>query len=403
MNSVAITPSTLHGTVTVPSSKSLAHRALIASFLAGVGKVTVNGDSEDITATRRALTALQKGDTVINCGASATTLRLLIPLAAALGRTVTFSGNAQLASRPLDEYRRLLPQHGVTCDTGERLPLTISGQLQAGRFAVASHISSQYCSGLLIALPLLQGDSEIVLTTPLQSEPYVKLTLQVLQDFGVTVTPTANGFFVPGNQHYQPRDYTVEGDWSQAAFFLAGAALSGDVTVAGLSLRSSQGDRAIIQLLQHFGADITATETSVRAVCAPLHGISVNVRNVPDLVPVLATVAAFAEGITVITGGERLRYKESDRIHSIVMNLQKAGIKAQETPDGLIIEGGRPHGAVFDGCRDHRVVMALSMLALATDGVSYIRDADSVRKSYPAFFHDYHSLGGRADVVGDRE
>ncbi len=396
-------PSSLRGTITVPSSKSMAHRALIASFLAGGGRVTINGISEDIAATQNALVALQSGEKMINCAASATTLRLLIPVAAALGRTVTFSGGEQLSGRPVDEYRRLLPQHGVRCDYDERLPLTVSGQLKAGRFAVAGNISSQYISGLLLALPLLSDDSELVLTTPLQSKPYVDMTIQVLRDFDVTITPTESGYNIPGNQHYQPRDYRVEGDWSQAAFFLAGGALNSDVTVTGLRSASVQGDRVIVDILQRFGAGVTYTPDGVRAVCSSLHGITVNVRDMPDTVPAIAAVAAYAEGTTVISGAERLRFKESDRIHSIVTNLLKAGIRAQATSDGLIIKGGHPHGAVFDGCRDHRIVMAMSMLALAADGATQISDAQSVCKSYPAFFNDYNALGGRANVISDGE
>lgn len=404
MSSVTIFPAALQGAVKVPSSKSFAQRALIATALAGGEKVTLHGISEDITTTQNALYALQNGVPSVNCADSAATLRLLIPLASAFGKTVTFTGSEQLAARPLEEYLRLLPQHGVTCQYEKRLPLTVSGQLQPGRFAVAGNVSSQYISGLLLALPLLHGDSEIVLTTPLHSSPYVRMTLQVLQGFGVTVFPVADGFAIPGGQRYLPRHYTVEGDWSQAAFFLAGGALGGAVTVNGLNLSSVQGDKAIISILQRFGAVIQASENGVRAVHAPLHGITVDVEEMPDLAPIIAVVAAFAEGVTVITGVGRLKYKESDRIQSIVANLRKAGITAQETPDGLIIiEGGQPCGAKLDGCRDHRIVMAMSILGLAAQGVTHISDADSVRKSYPAFFRDYTSLGGRADVVGDWE
>ena len=403
MSSVTIIPSSLCGTVNVPSSKSAAHRALIAAFLAGGGQVTMHGISEDITATQNVLAALQNGETVMNCAASATTLRLMIPIAAALGKTVTFTGNEQLSGRPIEEYLRLLPRHGVVCETGGRLPLTVSGQLTAGIFEVAGDVSSQYLSGLLMALPLLSGNSEIVLNTPLQSKPYVDLTLRVVREYGITINETAAGYQIPGGQRYQPRDYAVEGDWSQAAFWLAAGALGGDVTVFGLQRDTAQGDQAIVDILRRFGAEITVTQNSVRAVKSALHGITVNAADIPDLVPVIAAVAACADGETIITGAERLRYKESDRLHSLALNLPKAGVTARKTPDGFIIRGGQPHGAALNGFGDHRIVMAMSVLALAADGETTVSDAQSIRKSYPAFFNDYCSLGGHANVIGNGE
>ena len=403
MSSVIISPSALHGTVRVPSSKSAGHRALICAFLSGCSTVNGIDSSQDILATQNALAALQNGDRTVDCHESGSTLRFMIPLAAALGRTVTFVGSGKLPQRPIDEYLRLLPAHGVTCRYNGSLPLTVSGQLQSGVFSVRGDVSSQYITGLLLALPLLDGDSEIRLTTALLSAPYVDMTVKVMRDFGVTVNRTENGFFVKGKQTYQPCAYTVEGDWSQAAFFMAAGALHGPVHVTGLDWHSTQGDREIATILKRFGAALTVTEDGVTVSKAPLHGITVDVSNIPDTAPTVAVLGALASGTTVITGGERLRIKESDRIACVVNNLKKAGIQAQETPDGMIIKGGLPSSADLEGYNDHRIVMAMSVLALAATGRTQISEADSIRKSYPDFFNDYNSLGGKADVIGDRK
>ena len=402
MNMARITPSELIGTVTIPASKSAAHRAFICSFLSGGGKVNELEESEDIKATKGALKALSDGSEVIDCNESGSTLRFMIPVAAALGKTVTFIGTGKLPIRPIDEYLRLLPAHGVKCEYSGTLPLTISGKLTPGKYALAGNVSSQYITGLLLALPILDGDSELILTTELQSKPYVDMTVKVMQDFGVTVKETKTGYFVRGNQCYKQREYTVEGDWSQAAFFLAGGALTGDVTLLGLDPDSAQGDKEIAAVLRRFGADIQVEKNAVRVKKSHLHGINIDVADIPDTVPALAVIASYASGKTVITGGERLRIKESDRIESVVTNLQKAGINAVETADGMIIEGGAPAGACLDGYNDHRIVMAMSVLALAASGTTQISDASSINKSYPTFFNDYNSLGGKADVICDR-
>lgn len=397
-----IKPSVLCGTITVPPSKSLAHRALICGFLAQGKTEQCAAFSEDIAATQQALAALANGNTVLDCRESGSTLRFLIPVAAALGKSVTFVGSGRLPERPIGEYLRLLPAHGVACQSEGGLPLTIQGVLQAGTFLLPGDISSQYISGLLFALPLLANDSEIILTSPLQSEPYVAMTIAVLRTFGIVIEKTATGYAVRGGQQYIPHTYTIEGDWSQAAFFLAAGAIGGDITVSNLRADSLQGDKAIVAILKRFGARIDIQGSTVRAVQSDLQGCCINVSDIPDTVPALAVVAAFAKGKTVITGGERLRLKESDRIESVVANLRRMGVKAHETPEGMVIEGGAVQGAALEGCRDHRIVMAFSMAALYAQGATTITQAESVAKSYPHFFEDYHALGGKADVIHDR-
>ncbi len=403
MSTVIIRRSTPHGSVTVPASKSAAHRALICSFLAGGGSVSPIINSRDMAATQGAIAALQRGDAVCDCIESGSTLRFMIPVAAALGKKITFIGSGKLPERPIGDYLRLLPEHGVTCESAGGLPLTVSGKLQSGIFELAGNVSSQYITGLLLALPLLDGDSEIVLTTPLQSKPYADMTVEVLRRYGVRITETANGYHITGNQRYAVQDFTVEGDWSQAAFFLAAGAIGGDVTVRGLDFNSTQGDKAIVQVMRDFGAQITTEQGGVRAQKAPLHGITVDASDIPDAVPAIAVTAAFAEGTTRIVGAERLRFKESNRIESVISNLKKMGVSAEETPDGMVITGGTVYGADLDGYNDHRIVMAFAVAGSFASGETRITDAESIRKSYPQFFEDFNSIGGGACVIGYRE
>ena len=402
MTYVKLKPASFVGEITVPPSKSAAHRALICSFLSGGGIVNGIISSDDMKATRNAVNALRNGYNEIDCIESGSTLRFMLPIAAALGREVTFTGKGKLPERPIGEYLRLFALHGVKCETEGGLPLKISGKLTPGKFEIAGDISSQYITGLLLALPLLDNDSEIVLTSPLQSKPYVDMTVKVMSDFGVEVIETENGYFVKGNQVYGIRDYTVEGDWSQAAFFLAGGALFGDIKVKGLDINSSQGDKKICELLERFGAKLEVSKNEIRVKKSELKGIEINARDIPDTVPTLAVLGAYAKGKTVIKGAERLRLKESDRISSILYNLGKMEIKAEETPDGMIITGGEPSPAELSGFNDHRIVMAFCIAALGTDGECTISDALSINKSYPSFYEDYNSLGGEADVISDR-
>ncbi|WP_448919645.1 3-phosphoshikimate 1-carboxyvinyltransferase [Eubacterium sp.] len=402
MRIAKIQKSNISGTVQVPPSKSAAHRALICSFLAGGGNVSPLIDSKDMQATLGVISALKGDKPVADCIESGSTLRFMIPVAAALGKTVKFVGRGKLPERPIGDYLRLLPEHGVKCDCTGTLPLTVSGKLTPGRFEIAGNVSSQYITGLLLALPILDGDSEIVLITELQSKPYVDMTVKVMADFGVKVEERENSYFIPGNQVYQKRDYTVEADWSQAAFFMVAGALFGDVTLTGLDVNSTQGDKKIADILKKFGADVTVSNDSVVVKKSQLHGIEINATDIPDMVPSLAVAGIYASGKTVITGAQRLRYKESDRIESIVYNLKKLGAEVEETADGMEILGGQLHAANMKGFNDHRIVMAMTVAATGVDGLSTIDDAQSINKSYPDFFNDFNSIGGNANVFIDR-
>ena len=398
MRIAKIQHSNISGTVHLPPSKSVAHRALICSFLAGGGDVSGLIDSKDMQATLGVISALKENKPVADCIESGSTLRFMIPVAAALGKTVKFVGRGKLPERPIGDYLRLLPEHSVQCECTGALPLTVSGRLTPGRFEIAGDVSSQYITGLLLALPILDGDSEIVLTTELQSKPYVDMTVKVMADYGVTVEERDNSYFIPGNQQYSVRDYTVEADWSQAAFFMVAGALYGDVRLKGLDINSAQGDKRIVDVLRQFGADVSIDGTDVIVKKSALKGTEIDATDIPDMVPSIAVAAAYAQGKTVIKGAQRLRFKESDRIKSIIYNLEKLGANVQETDDGMIITGTPLHFANMKGFNDHRIVMAMTVAATGVDGISTIDDAQSINKSYPDFFTDYNGIGGNVNV-----
>ena len=379
MGIVKIENSILNGTVTAPPSKSAAHRALICSFLAGGGSVSPIINSKDMQATTGVIDALKRGDSTLNCIESGSTLRFMIPVAASLGKNVTFTGEGRLPERPVGEYLEILPKHNVKVESNGFLPLSISGKLTNGTYEAAGDVSSQYITGLLLALANVDGDSAVILTTKLQSKPYVDMTVKVMADYGVYVKETEFGYLIHGNQQFKKLDYTVEGDWSQAAFFLVAGAIGGNITVNGLDMNSTQGDKEIVNVIRNFGGNITVDDNEIRCFGGELKGTEIDASDIPDLVPIIAVLAAFAEGKTVIKGAERLRYKESDRIESVVQNLKLLGAQVQETTDGMIINGGKKlNSAKLKGFNDHRIVMAFSVAGLYIDGTVEIDDAESI-------------------------
>ena len=300
-----------------------------------------------------------------------------------------------MPERPIGIYLDCLPKAGVKCTTKSGLPLTVEGQLQAGTFEIPGNVSSQFITGLLFALPLLKEDSKIILTSPLESVAYVDITINVMKKFGVIIETTDYGYFVKGNQKYIPQNYTTEGDWSNAAFFMTAAAIKGDITVTGVDKNSAQGDKEIAEILKRFGAKVEFTDNSVRVQKGDLKATDIDARQIPDLVPILAVCATFAEGTTHITGAERLRIKESDRLSAIANAINKLGGNVIEKPDGLVITGVNSlKGGTVQGVNDHRIVMAMSVATLmATDTVT-ITDMESIKKSFPNYFEEYNRLGG---------
>ena len=422
MSTVHYRPSVISGTVAAPPSKSAGHRSLICAALSDAPvTVTGCGISDDITATERVLCALgaqieRSGTTVrvtpisnipdkavLDCGESGSTARFIIPIAAALGaKNVTVTGRGRLPSRPFEILCRLLRRRGVNCST-DTLPMSVGGQLPAGEYSLPGNVSSQYISGLLMALSVVPGSSRIVLTTPLESAAYVDMTVDELKRFGAFVTKTSDGYEIEGRKRLRAADRRVEGDWSQAAFFLsAGAVCGGSVTVSGLDRSSLQGDKAIVNILKDFGADIEESDQGITVRRSKLKGTVVNASQIPDLVPIIAVTAAFAAGRTVINGAARLRLKESDRLHETVTRLVSFGIDAAETADGMIINGRKPMGAAITSANDHRIVMAFSILACGSEHGSSISGAEAINKSYPEFISDLCGLGGKCDVISDR-
>lgn len=413
--------SALGGAFSAIPSKSDAHRLLIAASLAAnPTQVLLSRRSADIDATIACLRGLHTtiletptgldifpqpsaaSTPTLDCGESGTTLRLLLPVAAARYDEAHLTGRGRLPERPVEELLRCLRVNGTTANIAH-LPLTLSGRLHAGIFEIDGNISSQYISGLLLALPLLYGDSEIRLLSPLESSGYVDLTLSTLAKFRIKARTTANGFFVPGGQTYHsPGCVAVEGDWSNAAFFLAAGALHGPVSCTGLSVTTHQPDFTILELLQRFGAGVALGENEITVSPAPLSGITADVSEMPDLVPILAVLGACAQGHTQLTNAKRLRLKESDRLKTTTAMLRALGVRIKELEDALIITGdGTPlrSGAVIDCCNDHRIAMAAAIAASKAEGETTLLGADCVEKSHPAFFEEFQMLGGNVHVV----
>jgi len=418
MMDITVSPYGINGKITAPPSKSAAHRAVIAAALARGRSVIENVDmSDDIAATVRACEELGCGIRIqpagrynvlyidggmggyenarIDCAESGSTLRFMIPVACALGGTPEFTGRGRLPERPIGEYLKIFEAQRIPIykPYDKNLPLKVYGSLRGGKYRIGGGVSSQYITGLLFALPLLEEDSVLDVDGELESKGYVDMTLDTLEKFGIRIGRQNGSYTVKGNQKYEPRDVKVEGDWSQAAFFIAAAALSGGVTIDGLRGDSLQPDRAIIEIMKRMGARIERSENAVRVEKSALHGIEVDVSQCPDLVPPIAAAAAYAEGTTRIMGAARLRIKESNRLKALCDNLNGLGVKAEESSDSLTVHGGGIKGGKADSFGDHRIAMALSVMAAGAPVT--IAGAECVNKSYPGFFEDLKSLGGK--------
>lgn len=415
---IIISPSQLSGEVEIPASKSIAHRLLIAAALAD-GETVIHkiSRSKDIEATASALTALGaavkfngtdcivKGiasppeNCIIDCCESGSTLRFLIPVAAALGANTAFYGAGKLPSRPITPYIREMSDKGIAFTYNNTMPFDICGKLEGGVYRIEGDISSQFITGLLFALPLLSSDSEIHLTSPLQSKPYVDITLDVLSKFGIFITETDYGYHICGNRKYvlqSDADTTVEGDFSQAAFFYIANLLGNEVNVSNLSdinhRNSPQGDRKILDIV----SEIVYNKNGIKKMKA----FSIDVADIPDLVPILAVLGCFCDDTSYIRNAARLAIKESNRLEATADMLNRLGGKVIVGKDSLTVYPvGRFCGGEVYSHNDHRIVMAAAIAATASTAPVIIHGAEAVNKSYPAFFDDFTTLGGKINVI----
>lgn len=401
---MTITPAVLKGTVTPPPSKSQAHRLIIAAALSdGFCKLSNVDLSEDIQATLRCMRTLdadasadgtiirgadlvdgheEPAPEVMDCGESGSTLRFLIPVALALKGGGIFTGHGRLMERPQEPYFALFREKGIFYEQKDGV-LTVEGKLTAGVYTLPGNVSSQFITGLLYALPLLEGDSRIELTTDLESRGYVDMTLDALKRFGVTAEYDGKRtFHVPGNQYYQHQNLAIEADWSNAAFWYGAKFLGCPVEIGGLDQASVQGDRAIAGFYEQMG----------RA-----GRLELDVSQCPDLVPPLAAMAALRAGeTTAIVNAGRLRIKESDRLATVTEVLNALGARVEEHEDHLVIHGREKlaGGVTVSGHNDHRIAMMAAIAAIRCEKPVTITGAECVKKSYPRFWEDYEALGG---------
>lgn len=389
---VTITPKKLSGKIDAIASKSFAHRLMIAAALADKPtKINLNTTSEDIEATKKCLISMgskiEEGDgfitispityiksAVIDCNESGSTARFLLPVASTLCASFKMSGKGRLSERPMTPLISQMRSHGVEISS-DNIPFEAIGNLKGGRFEIPGDISSQYITGLLLALPKCHHKSEIILTSPLQSRAYVDITIGVLKQFGIKIEKNEGSFIIEPQKYISPQEITVEGDWSNSAFWIVANELCKDVCVKGLNYNSLQGDMNILK---------AKDETSIDA------------SEIPDLVPILAVLACSRKGKTIIYNAERLRIKESDRLETVRKSLSSLGADIEETTDSLIINGtGSLKGGECESFNDHRIAMSCAIASCICENEVIIKDAQAVNKSYPKFFEDFESLGGK--------
>ena len=431
---MAINASRIKGEISAPPSKSYTHRAIICASLAD-GKSTIRNPllSDDTEATLEACEALgavvlkksreeiiiqgtngilRNRKRTIDCKESGSTLRFILPLAAMSQGETILTGSEGLVRRPIADLSDAIKKLGVKVEYIEKegsLPIKISGmgKIEGGNIKIRGDISSQFISGLLIALPIARGKSEIRITTETESADYVEMTIEALAEFGVTVEKSQefNGYVIEGDQIYVPREYRIEGDFSSAAFMLVAGALSaeeGTVTVNDLRMDSKQGDRKIVDILKDMGADIEVNDTSIKIKKSRLKGTIFDAKNVPDLVPIIAIASTQASSPTTIRNVNRLRMKESDRLSGLLKLIGAFGCEANENDGSMTIQGGQQLlGGEAPVISDHRIVMAASVAGLVAKGETRVSYPLAIKKSYPDFFDDLRLLGGDVMAVSN--
>ena len=411
-----IYPKSLKGNIGAPPSKSITHRALIAASLSkGWSKIENVLESQDILATSGAMVdfgatinrhdtwvdifskgQLQQPKHPVNCRESGSTLRFLAPFGALVEDPVVFNGDGKLKTRPMDDYFKIFEEKHVRFAYNEGLPLVVEGQLTAGNYSVKGNVSSQFISGLMLSLPLVEGDSEIIVTTPLESKGYTDLTIDVLSHFGVKIDRVNDQHYrIKGNQKYKRADFRVEGDYSQAAFWIVAGLIGSVVQIDGLNMDSVQGDKKIIDIVKSMNGKIQVEGQRVIAKRSETFGTVIDGSQCPDLIPILTVLAAVSNGKTEIINASRLRLKESDRLKAIASELNKLGAQIIENEDGLTIFGHEHlEGGIVDSWNDHRIAMSLAIASIRCKEMVTITNSHAIEKSYPHFFEDFKKLGG---------
>ena len=427
---IKIKPSVLNGTIEIPPSKSYSHRAVIAAALAEnsrKSKIDNLKFSVDIITTtdimenwgakiKRFESALEiigndgkvvPKDKYVQCNESGSTIRFLIPIGITDENELIFDGKGKLVDRPLDSYYRIFDKQGIFYkNENGKLPLTVNGKLKAGNYEIDGNISSQFITGLLYALPLLDGDSKLTINKNLESKGYIDLTLEILKLAGIEIMNNDyKSFDIRGNQIYKPFDYTVEGDYSQVAFWIVAGIISAnsnnEVKCLHVNKNSLQGDREIIEIVERMGANIEIFDDYVLVRPSKTKGTVIDISQCPDIGPILTVLAALSQGETRIINGERLRIKESDRITSIKTELNKLGANVVEEGDSLIIQGVEEFkgGVTVNAWNDHRIAMSLAIASTRCEKEIILEEAESVKKSYPHFWDDFVKMGGEIEVV----
>lgn len=406
-----VKPSVVNGTLRAPASKSVAQRAIaLASMAKGQSEIIFPGNSDDVIAAINVCRELGtdikelndrlviKGDITapsktLNCGESGLGIRMFSCIAATLNQPVTLTGHGSLATRPMAIVEQSIRAMGASCSTQNgRVPITVCGPITGGLSKVDGSLSSQVLTGMLMAAPLAKADTTIQVEN-LQSKPYIDLTIETMNAFGVNVENLDyKKFHISGNQNYSPATFTVEGDWSGAAFLLVAGAVAGKVRVDNLLPMSKQADRAIIQALMWAGARISIQENFIEASKHELNAFHFDATHCPDLFPPLVALAANCEGESRILGVSRLRVKESDRAATLQQEFAKLGVKISIEGELMKIYGGKVKSGKVQSHGDHRIAMACAVAALAADGEVEIAGAEAVGKSYPEFFEDLFAV-----------
>ncbi len=409
----------LTGEIQIPPSKSLSHRAIIASGLSNGGRVENLIQSQDIIATTQCMSQLgakfikdgddyvvkganfplECSDSVFDCHESGSTLRFMIPIAMLSNEKVTFEGSGKLVTRPLDPFFDIFNQQNISYDYNGRLPLTVEGTIKAGSFEIPGDISSQFITGLLYTLPLLEGDSEIKVTSKLESKGYIDLTIDVLRAFGIEIlNNNYESFMIKGKQSFVGRDYRVEGDFSQVAFWLVAGIIGGSIKCLDMNPNSGQGDKEVIDIIKRMGGRLTIGDNYICAEKSETDSTIIDASQCPDIIPVLTVLAAVTPGTTEVINAKRLRIKECDRLNAIATELNKLGADIDELEEGLIIRGKKSlKGGYVKGWNDHRIVMSMAIASLVCEEDVYIEGCDAINKSYPHFFEHFRLLGGTFD------